>query len=313
MEAEVTKMEGMTRRNFVGAAGLAAVSPALGGLAPAAQAAQAPIRVESDVVFGRGGDSELKLDIYRPPAGTEKRMAIVHLHGGGFFTGSKESLSERVRPYSERGYVSITSQYRLTGEARWPAQIHDVKAAIRWTRAHADDLGVMPERIGVAGYSAGGHLALFAAGTGGNPEFEGNGGTPGVNSSVVACCAYYPATEIRMGSNGASNGLLPDGSDEAAHVAASPTTYAAANPPTILFHGTEDTTIAPEGSVRFHELLQEAGIASEIHIFSGVPHVFDSNPEFAEAAAQLTDFFIDRYVLNPRTYPPFGGGGGRGA
>lgn len=308
-------MEAMNRRSFVGTAGIVAVSPALGPFTPTASAttAQSELRVERDVSFGRGGESELKLDVYHPPAGTEKQMAIVHLHGGGFFTGSKESLSERVRPYVERGYVALTSQYRLTGEARWPAQIHDVKAAIRWARAHAGDLGVMADRIGVAGYSAGGQLALFAAGTGDNPEFEGEGGTPGVSSRVISCCAYYPGTEVRVGRGGAANGLLPDGSDEAAHAAASPTTHAANNPPTILFHGTEDTTISPDGSVRFHELLQDAGVPSELHIYSGVPHVFDSNPEFAEAAARAADFFIDRYVINPRTYPPFGGGGGRGA
>jgi len=305
-------MTGMTRRSFMGTAGLAAAAPALGPMARGA-APQTPIDVESDVVFGDGGGTELKLDIYKPPAGTEKRMATIHIHGGGFRAGSKETLNERILPYAERGYVAIASQYRLTGEARWPAQIHDVKAAIRWVRAHADDLGVMEDRIAIAGYSAGGQLALFAAGTNDRAEFEGEGGTRGMSSRVAACFAYYPGTEVTMGRGGNANPLLPDGADEATHVAASPTTYVNDFVPTVLFHGTEDTTIPPTSSERFYRMLQDAGIPSELHVFAGVPHVFDSHPEFAQAAAQLSDFFIDRYIINPRTYPPFGaGGGGRG-
>ena len=306
-------MRHMTRRRFVGTAGIAAATPALGSLAAeGGSAAQVAIDVERDVVFGRGGDTELKLDIYRPPAGSEKRMAIIHLHGGGFRRGSKESLNERVRPYAERGYVAVASQYRLIGEARWPAQIHDVKAAIRWVRAHAGDLGIMPDRIAIAGYSAGGQLALFAAGTGDRSEFEGDGGTPGISTRVIACFAYYPGTTVRMGRGGAAHPLLPDGSGEAAHAAASPTTYVGDFAPTVLFHGTEDVTIPLESSERFYRMLQDAGVPSELHVFAGVPHVFDSHPEFAQAAAGLADFFTDRYVLDPRTYPPFGGGG-RGA
>ena len=298
----------------MGTAGMAAAAPAIGALATeSSAAAQSSIEVERDVVFGKGGETDLKLDIYKPPAGSEKRMATIHIHGGGFRAGNKESLNQRILPYAERGYVAIASQYRLTGEARWPAQIHDVKAAIRWVRAHAGDLGVMPDRIAIAGYSAGGQLALFAAGTGDRPEFEGDGGTPGVSSQTIACFAYYPGTEVRVGRGGNSNPLLLEGSDEAAHVSASPTTYVADFVPTVLFHGTEDTTIPLESSERFYRMLQDAEIASELHAFAGVPHVFDSHPEFAQTAAQLADFFTDRYVINPRTYPPFGGGGGRGA
>jgi acetyl esterase/lipase len=295
----------------MGTAGLAAAAPVLGSLSTQAQAApQGSVEVESDIVFGRGGDTDLKLDIYRPPAGTEKRMATIHMHGGGFRAGNKESLNQRILPYAERGFVAIASQYRLTGEARWPSQIHDVKAAIRWVRAHADDLGVMPDRVAIVGYSAGGQLALFAAGTQDRPEFEGEGGTPGVSSAVAACFAYYPGTEVSLGRGGNANPLLPDGSDEATHVAASPTTYVSDFPPTVLFHGTEDTTIPLTSSERFYKMLQDADIPSELHAFAGVPHVFDSHPEFAQQAAELASFFTDRYIIIPRTYPPFGGGGG---
>jgi acetyl esterase/lipase len=266
--------------------------------------------VESDVLFGKGGDMDLKLDIYRPPAGvTPKRMATIHFHGGGFTGGNKESLVERVKPFAALGYVAIAAQYRLAGQAGYPALVHDAKAAIRWVRANAVKLGIEPARIGVVGYSAGGYHALFTAGTGDRPEFEGNGGNAGVSTKVAVCLAYYPATNV-------PGNMLPAGSDAAAQKAANAATYIAAGyPPTAIFHGMKDTTIPVESSKRLVQQFQDVQVPVEFHAFEGVPHVFDSNPEFAVLAAQLADFFIDRHVLNPRTYPPFqaGGRGGRGA
>jgi acetyl esterase/lipase len=310
-------MQQMTRRQFMGTTGLAAAAPL--GWTSTAQAVQGPtpargaLSVEKNIVFGKGGATDLHLDIYHPPAGTEKRMATIHIHGGGFTGGSKETLVERVPPYAARGYVAIAVQYRLAGEAKWPAQIEDVKAAIRWARANARRLGFDPEKIGVVGHSAGGHLALFAAGTPNRPEFEGKGGTPGAGTQVVACSAYYPATEIRPRPDGTANTLMAAGSDEAAHRAASPSTYIAAGfPPTVIFHGTADTTIPLESSERLFKQLRDAKVPVELHAIDGVPHVFDSNREFAESAAAAADFFIDRHVIHPRTWGPPAGAGGRG-
>jgi acetyl esterase/lipase len=295
-------MQPMTRRRFLGTTGLAAAAP----LAMAAQgpdSSRGSVTVEKDIAFGKGGDIDLRLDIYRPPAGTEKRMATIHIHGGGFTGGSKNTLTERVPPYASRGYVALAVQYRLTGQAKWPAQIEDVKAAIRWARANAKSLGVDPEKIAVVGHSAGGQLALFAAGTPNRPEFEGKGGTPGVGTQVAVCCAYYPGIEVRPRADGTANNLMPAGSDEAAHRAASPLTYVAAGfPPTVIFHGTADTTIPLESSERLFKQLREAKVPAELHAIEGVPHVFDSNKEFAEAAAGLADFFIDRHVIRPRAW-----------
>jgi acetyl esterase/lipase len=300
-------MNRMTRRGFLGTALAGTAVPVIGAAGQNPKPAQSGITIESDVVFGKGGDMDLKLDIYHPPAGTEKRMATIHFHGGGFTSGSKETLNERIRPYAALGYVAIAAQYRLSGQAKFPALIHDAKAAIRWTRANAKRLGIDPQHIGVVGYSAGGYHALFTAGTANRPEFEGNGGTPGVGTQVAACLAYYPAADLPAS-------VMPPGSDAAALHAAASTTYIAAGfPPTAIFHGVKDVTIRIENSEKLFQQLRGAGIPAEFHAFEGVPHVFDSNPEFAVHAAQLADFFIDRYVLNPRTYPPFrAGGGGRG-
>ncbi len=129
-------------------------------------------------------------------------MATIHLHGGGFNGGSKDALAERIGPFAARGYLAIAAQYRLAGQAKWPSQIEDVKAAIRWARANATSLGIEPERIAIVGYSAGGHLALMAAGTQNRPELEGRGGHAGAGTQVAACAAYYAVTELSPGGDG---------------------------------------------------------------------------------------------------------------
>jgi len=302
-------MNNITRRTFFGTALAGTAVPVLRMEAAQNQSStQSAIAVEKDVVFGKGGDMDLKLDIYRPPAGKEKRMATIHFHGGGFAGGSKDALAERIKPYAALGYVAIAAQYRLSGQAAFPALIHDAKAAIRWVRANAKSLGIEPQRIGVVGYSAGGYHALFTAGTANRQEFEGTGGNAGVSSAVAVCLAYYPATNIPAS-------MLPANVDDQAKKAANATTYVAEGfPPTAVFHGMKDVTIPIESSQRLVQQMRDAKVPVEFHAFEGVPHAFDSNPEFAVLSAQLADLFMDRHVVNPRTYPPFqaGGDGGRG-
>jgi acetyl esterase/lipase len=306
-----------TRRVFLGTLGasVAAVRAAQAQApAPAPNPAREAANVERDVVFGNGGSVDLHGDIYKPPAGVpSKRMAIVHLHGGGFAAGNKNNLAARLQAQSALGYVNIAAQYRLSGVARWPAQIEDVKAAIRWTRANASKLGIDPARIAVAGYSAGGHLALFAAGTQNNAQYEGSGGHAGAGTQVAACFAYYAVT------GPAWEGFrkqfpMPEGSTDEAWKQAEPGTHIKAFPPTVLYHGLADVTVRPESSDEFLEQLRGANIPSELHEFAGVPHEFMGIPEFAESVARLNDFFLERHVINPKTYPPFGAGrGGRGS
>jgi acetyl esterase/lipase len=302
-------MNRMTRRSFIGTAGIAAAAPAFAIARQSWNSPRGTVTVEKDVVFGKGAGMDLRCDIYRPPAGTEKRMATIHFHGGGFAGGNKESLSDRVQPLASRGYVAITAQYRLSGQAKWPAQAEDAKALIRWTRANASRLGIQPDRIAVVGYSAGGFIALFAAGTGDNPDFEGVGGNAGVSSRVAACVAYYAVTDVAPGADGRAHALLPAGSNAAAHRAASPTSYITSSfPPTLIFHGLEDVTVPPESSQRLFQQLRAARVPAELHTFDGVPHVFDSHAEFADPCGEIGNLFFDRLVLNPRKYPPFGRG-----
>jgi acetyl esterase/lipase len=300
-------MNEITRRSFFEATLAGAAIPVLGAAAGQNQpAVEDGVTVEKDIVFGKGGDIDLKLDIFRPPKGKEKRMATIHFHGGGFAGGSKDAIRDRIRPYAALGYVAIAAQYRLSGQAGFPALVHDAKAAIRWVRASAKTLEIEPERIGVVGYSAGGYHALFTAGTGDRPEWEGSGGNAGVSSKVAVCLAYYPATDIPASMMG------PGSSAEDRRAASSRSHIATGFPPTTIFHGFKDTTIPIDSSLQLVQQLRDANVPVEFHGFEGVPHAFDSNPEFAVAAAKFADLFMDRHVVKPRTYPPFQGGGGRG-
>jgi acetyl esterase/lipase len=309
-------MQRINRRTLIKTAGVVAATPVLGAttapLAQAQAAGAADIEVEKDIVFGKGGDTDLPLDVYHPAAANAKRMAVIHLYGGGFSVGSKEAVAIPARAFAGQGYTSIASTYRLTGAARWPAQIEDAKAAIRWTRANADRLNIDPDKIAIGGYSAGGMLALFAAGTGERPEFEGAGGNNGVSSKVAACIAFYAATR-------ATPGLMPEGgASDAALAAASPGTYISKDfAPTIFLHGIADTTIPYTSSLDFFNKLHELGVKVDLHLFQGAPHAFETrNEDAALASAQVSNLFLDRVVVNPKEYPPFGAGGpgrGRGA
>jgi acetyl esterase/lipase len=308
-------MARLTRRGFVKASGALAVVPALTALSLRAQG-QAPdtgnLRVEKDIVFGKGGDKDLTLDVYRPPQGvTSKRLAIVHLFGGGFFVGNKNAgyIVNDAKALGARGYTSVSANYRLQSEGLWPAQIHDTKAAIRWTRANADRLGVDPDRIVVAGYSAGGMLSLMAAGTNGRSEFEGTGGNAGVSSDVNACIGVYPLASAQTAA-----GLFGGQATPAQISGASPTSYITDKfAPTIFIHGTNDGTIPVQSSIDFFTKVHALGVPSTLTLIQGADHAFDNNAlDAVELMAQSIDLFLDRLLVNPTPYSSFGGGGGGG-
>src|SRR5438309_7052826 len=116
------------------------------------------ISIQADVVFATGGGRDLRCDVYSPTGGGD-HPAILLLHGGAWRAGTRSMVEAFGRRLAEAGFVAVASEYRLTPEAAWPAQIHDVKAAIRWMRASAGDLGIDPARLAILGRSAGGHLA----------------------------------------------------------------------------------------------------------------------------------------------------------
>ena len=121
--------------------------------------------MERGVVYGVVAGEPLLLDAYRALPVANRRPAVVLIHGGGMWTGSRSHMEHPARQLARAGYVALSVDYRLvdaaTGRHRWPAQLHDVQRAVRWMRTHADDYRVDPGRIGAYGWSAGGQLAAL--------------------------------------------------------------------------------------------------------------------------------------------------------
>lgn len=279
------------------------------------ESASARVRIDDGVVFGTGGGRELRCDVYTPPAGTANGVGVLLVHGGGWVQGDRSQLRGYGILLGRLGYTSVACEYRLADEAPWPAQLHDVKAALRWMRANGAALGIDADKIAVSGNSAGGHLSLMVAGTPDLEDFEGDGGNPGVGTAVRASIAFYAPTNlaprVQRGS-ARPDGEGPELADVVARLfgadrsparirAASPIAHAKSSfPPTLLVTGNSDSIVAPSETLRMYEALVAAGARAEVHVYEGAPHAFDAVPEFGRQCAGIMALFLDRHLVRPR-------------
>ena len=155
------------------------------------------VEVVRDIEFARTGSGPLALDLYKP-AGARAAKTVLFLHGGGWALGARNvHAEERLAPIAQRGVAVASASYRFTDVATHPAQVHDVKGAVRWLRANGDELGLATERIGAWGASAGGFLALTLGLTAGVAELEGDvGGNLDQDSSVTAVCDWFAPVDL---------------------------------------------------------------------------------------------------------------------
>ena len=202
------------------------------------------------------------------------------------------------------GLLALPTQYRLLGEAPWPAQIADVKSAIRWVRGNAGKLGIAPGKIGIEGFSAGGHLALLAAGAAKETAFDtdDNG-----DASVGAAIAFFPPIEFQVGSRtpGITDAtrLLGDGASASAARLASPIHFIDTQfPPTCLLHGTNDHIVPHSTSQRMFDALTTAGVAVDLHLFAGHTHEFCALPSMLPQVQSIAASFLQRHLVNPEFY-----------
>lgn len=212
--------------------------------------------------YGGSGNFRQMLDIYLPSTGNGPYPVVVWIHGGAWMSGSKSNVNGLF--LLNPGFAVVSINYRLTDEAIFPAQIHDCKGAIRWIRANAQKYNLNPDKIGVFGSSAGGHLVALLGTSGGVENLEGKiGENLSFSSKVQAVCDWYGPSNLVTIVNYPSSmdhslatspegrligGAIKDNIDRA--IAASPITYVSADdPPFIIMHGTVDMTVPFHQSV----------------------------------------------------------------
>ena len=263
--------------------------------------------IETGIIYAQSGGRDLKLDLYRPPSGKQTHTAVLLLHGGGWRMGDK-SMMELFGPELARlGFLAVAPEYRLLGEAPWPAQLEDVKAAIRWTAANAVSLDIYPDRIAVQGFSAGAHLALMAGGTPDMPAFKGSGGSAAVSDRVAAVVAFFPPIEFTTHAAtpdvSRAAGLLGESATEEEAKQASPVSYVSEDyPPTFLLHGTADQIIPFTTSRRMFDALSDKGVTVELHLYPHHTHEFVRLPSMLGPVMSEIALFLKRMVVNPEKY-----------
>ena len=272
----------------------------------------AEVVVEGNITYGKAGDTELKLDLARPD-GDGPFPAIVFIHGGGWYQGSRQGYRGQIQEAAKRGYVAATISYRLmqfdetkkettTATPIFPAQIHDAKAAVRWLRGKAEKYNVDPDRIGVTGASAGGHLSLLVGLTDPAAELEGESGNPAQSSRVQAVVNVFGPTDMKFCHEKSSvawifrlfMGGTPDEPGER-YQAASPTSYASEDdPPVLTLHGDQDALVPIEQAKILDEKMKAAGAYHTLMVFEGQGHGFRG--EHQQEAMNAMWAFFDQHL-----------------
>ena len=238
-------------------------------------------------------DRKETLDLYLPAsrAAGARSPGIVIIHGGGWSGGSNEGGREfeEGTTLAKAGYVCASVAYRVSKHDRWPTNVYDCKNAVRFLRKNAAVYGVDTDHIGVIGGSAGGHLALMVGYTSDVPALEPPSPYPGISDKVQAVVDMYGISDVRTRKNIAPDGTpgvigpqsksvfgdKPDVTD-ADFARASPTAHiSATTPPTLILHGTADTTVDRDQSITLDKLLTGQKVEHQLILIPGIGHTFD--------------------------------------
>lgn len=279
------------------------------------------LAVTYDVVFGQAGSKVLTAEILRPkdPQKAPTR-AVIYVHGGGWAGGDEKHEVARVFFLAQAGYLIVSINYRLSGEAKWPAQVKDCKLGIRWLRAHAAEYHIDPDHIGIAGQSAGGNL-VACLGTMDDPKLDDEGGYSGVSSKVQAVVDTSGPVDFTHGNFYDGSTFIPElqkpkdtamltalfGTTFAAnpqlYIDSSPITHVRADdPPFLVACGEKDAIVSPEQGKTFAAALAKAGVPVELivvknanHGLGPIPGGLPTDPDTKTLRERIRAFF-DKYL-----------------
>jgi acetyl esterase/lipase len=273
--------------------------------------------VVSDVQYCTGAGKPLLMDVFLPKSRIRTPTpAVLWIHGGGWERGDKNGNSG-AQLLANQGFVTASLFYRLSGDSPFPADIEDCKCAIRFLRANATKFGIDPDRIGVAGASAGGHLAELVATADRSARLEGDGGWQNVSSKVQAASAYYGASDFTVGAmqfqhhTGQVIVKLFRGTEKEKpelYRKASPIFYVSKEaPPLLLVHGEEDDLVPFDQSARMADAYRRLGLPVEFIAVENAGHDFEHvgeapiSPSVETIHQRTIDFFKHYLVSVPST------------
>lgn len=277
-----------------------------------------------DVTYAEiSGFRPLTLDLYLPPESAPPKPLVVFVHGGAWRHrtardgGTFRDFPSVLASVAARGYVVASVNYRLLGEARFPAAVQDVAASIRWLRANAGKYGIDPARVIAWGSSAGGQIATLIGTACDAPLFSSPSAEPG-SACVQGVIDWYGL--IDLASNAAdlgSSGPTAQARESAylgCEVAKCPSELLRSatalsyidkrDPPFLIQHGTADTSVAVKQSQRLHDALRKAGVASELILYPGVDHGFAAVPGGGPDDAVNRQPMEDVYKFLAQHFPP---------
>ncbi|MFO0960580.1 MAG: alpha/beta hydrolase [Isosphaeraceae bacterium] len=273
----------------------------LSGSACMAQAVPGVV-AEYDLVYTRAGGTDLKIDMAWPAEGKWPYPAVLVIHGGAWKAGDKASNRPLLAEFAARGYVAVSPQYRFCPKEIFPAQVHDVKAAVRWLRANAGKYKVDPEHIGAVGFSAGGHLSLMLGLTGPSDGLEGDVPADAPSSKVQAVVNYFGPTDLAASDlPEVSKPLVRDflgGTPEekaSAFAQASPLTFVTKDDaPVLTYQGTKDPLVPHSQATKLADAMTVAGVPGRVELLLGAGHGW-SGLDLEQTKAGTFAFF-DRYL-----------------
>jgi len=255
-----------------------------------------------DIEYKRIGDSSLKLNIYKPKKLNRSAPCLIFIHGGGWRTGKRSDYLPYLIDFAKQGYVTATISYRLIKKAKFPAAVKDVKCAVKWIRAHAQDYLIDPDKIAVVGGSAGGHLSMMIGYSSDDPEFDGECDFDSVSSQVQAVVNLYGpsdlTTEYALSRYEVADFIEPayDQQPEM-YQKASPINFITNDdPPTLIFQGTLDELVPVRQSDILKKTLEDVGVPSEYHRLKGWPHTMDAAEPVNRYCQHYMNAFFQKYI-----------------